>query len=34
MGFIDELLARSLVRPDILAAVRARFPQGRRGGTG
>ena len=33
-AFIDELLARSLVRPEVLAAVRARFPQGRRGGTG
>ena len=33
-AFIDALLARSLVRPDILAAVRDRFPQGRRGGVG
>jgi hypothetical protein len=33
-AFIDVLLARTLVRPEILAAVRERFPQGRRGGVG
>ena len=33
-AFIDALLARTLVRPEILAAVRERFPQGRRGGVG
>ena len=33
-AFTDALLARSLVRPDIFAAVRERFPQGRRGRTG
>ena len=33
-AFIDALLARSLARPEILAAVRDRFPQGRRGGVG
>jgi hypothetical protein len=32
--FIDALLARTLARPEILAAVRDRFPQGRRGGVG
>jgi len=31
---IDALLARTLARPEILAAVRERFPQGRRGGVG
>jgi hypothetical protein len=33
-AFIDALLARTLARPEILAAVRERFPQGRRGGVG
>lgn len=33
-AFIDALLDRGLTRPDILAAVRSRFPQGRRGGVG
>jgi hypothetical protein len=33
-AFIDALLARTLARPEILAAVRERFPQGRRGGIG
>ena len=33
-AFIDALLDRSLARPEILAAVRERFPQGRRGGVG
>ena len=33
-AFIDALLDRSLARPEILAAVRDRFPQGRRGGVG
>ncbi len=33
-AFIDSLLARTLARPEILAAVRDRFPQGRRGGVG
>jgi hypothetical protein len=32
--FIDALLARTLARPEIIAAVRKRFPQGRRGGVG
>ena len=32
--FIDALLARTLTRPEILAAVRERFPQGRKGGAG
>src|SRR5271170_7467825 len=32
--FIDALLARTLARPEIIAAVRERFPQGRRGGIG
>ena len=32
--FIDALLARTLARPEIIAAVRERFPQGRRGGVG
>lgn len=32
--FINVLLARTLSRPEILAAVRERFPQGRRGGVG
>lgn len=31
-AFIDALLARTMARPEILAAVRERFPQGRRGG--
>ena len=33
-AFIDALLDRSLARPEILAAVRDRFPQGRQGGIG
>jgi hypothetical protein len=33
-AFIDALLARTLARAEILAAVRERFPQGRRGGVG
>jgi hypothetical protein len=33
-AFIDALLDRSLARPEIMAAVRDRFPQGRRGGVG
>jgi len=33
-AFIDALLARTLARPEILAAVRERFPQGRRRGVG
>ena len=33
-AFIDALLDRSLARPEILAAVRDRFPLGRRGGVG
>ena len=33
-AFIDALLDRGLTRPEILAAVRERFPQGRRGGVG
>jgi hypothetical protein len=33
-AFIDALLDRSLARPEILAAVRDRFPQGRRRGVG
>jgi hypothetical protein len=33
-AFIDALLARTLARPEILAAVRQRFPQGRKGGVG
>jgi len=33
-AFIDALLDRSLARPEILAAVRNRFPLGRRGGVG
>ena len=33
-AFIDALLARTLARPEIVAAVRERFPQGRRGGVG
>ena len=32
--FIDTLLARTLARPEIMAAVRERFPQGRRRGVG
>lgn len=30
--FVDDLLRRTLARPEILAAIRERFPQGRRGG--
>jgi len=33
-AFIDALLARTLARPEILVAIRARFPQGRKGGAG
>lgn len=33
-AFIDALLARTLARLEILAAVRERFPQGRRRGVG
>jgi len=33
-AFIDALLNRTLARPEILAAIRNRFPQGRRGGVG
>lgn len=33
-AFIDALLVRTQARPEILAAVRERFPQGRKGGTG
>jgi len=33
-AFIDALLTRTLARPEILAAVRERFPQGRRRGMG
>jgi hypothetical protein len=33
-AFIDALLNRTLARPDIIAAIRDRFPQGRRGGVG
>jgi hypothetical protein len=33
-AFIDALLSRTLARPEILAAVRERFPLGRRGGLG
>ena len=33
-GFIDALVARTLSRPELIAAVRDRFPQGRRGGVG
>jgi hypothetical protein len=33
-AFIDALLNRTLARPEIIAAIRHRFPQGRRGGVG
>ena len=33
-GFIDALVSRTLSRPELIAAVRDRFPQGRRGGVG
>lgn len=33
-AFIDALLNRTLERPEIIAAIRDRFPQGRRGGVG
>lgn len=33
-AFIDALLNRTLARPEIIAAIRERFPQGRRGGVG
>ena len=32
--FIDALVARTLSRLEVMAAVRERFPQGRRGGVG
>ena len=32
--FIDALVARTLSRPEVIAAVRQRFPQGRKGGIG
>jgi hypothetical protein len=32
--FIDTLVARTLSRPEVIAAVRQRFPQGRKGGIG
>ena len=32
--FIDVLVARTLSRPEVLAAIRERFPQGRKGGVG
>ncbi len=32
--FIDELVARTLSRPELIAMVRDRFPQGRKGGVG
>jgi hypothetical protein len=32
--FIDALVARTLSRPEVIAAVRQRFPQGRKGGVG
>jgi hypothetical protein len=32
--FIDALVARTLSRPEVIAAVRHRFPQGRKGGVG
>lgn len=32
--FIDALVARTLSRPEVIAAVRDRFPQGRKGGVG
>jgi hypothetical protein len=32
--FIDALLNRTLVRPEIIAAIRDRFPRRRRGGVG
>ena len=32
--FIDELVARTLSRPEVIATVRQRFPQGRKGGVG
>ena len=32
--FIDALVARTLSRPEVIAAVRERFPQGRKGGVG
>jgi hypothetical protein len=32
--FIDTLVARTLSRPEVIAAVRQRFPQGRKGGVG
>ena len=33
-AFIDRLLAETLSRPAIIAAVRERFPAGRKGGIG
>ena len=32
--FIDALVARTLSRPEVITAVRQRFPQGRKGGVG
>ena len=32
--FIDTLVARTLSRPEVIAAVRQRFPLGRKGGVG
>jgi hypothetical protein len=32
--FIDALITRTLSRPEVMAAVRERFPQGRKGGVG
>jgi hypothetical protein len=32
--FIDALVTRTLSRPEVIAAVRQRFPQGRKGGVG
>ena len=32
--FIEALVARTLSRPEVIAAVRERFPQGRKGGVG
>ena len=32
--FIETLVAHTLSRPEVIAAVRQRFPQGRKGGVG
>ena len=32
--FIDALVTRTLSRPEVISAVRQRFPQGRKGGVG